>query len=396
MTDFADVSRDQCAIAGVGSTDFSSRSGRSVLTLATQACLAALSDAGLDPADVDGIVRCDIDQVLHNDLASSLGTTNLRYWSTVGTGGGAPCGMVAQAVAAIQSGQAKTVVVFRALNGRSGIRFGQPMSADDRVGGRGSYDEFFVPYGVQVPGHMFSMMAQRHMAEYGTTQEQLGQIAVTCRQRANDNPNAQMSARTMTMDDYLSSRLVSSPLRLFDYCLETDGACAVVVTSTERARDLPNPPALIRAVAQGTVADEQPGYFLSSLLRESLTTWPSAPTAKTLYERAGCGPQDIDVAQIYDCFTITTLIQLEDYGFCATGEGGPFAASGALDLTGSLPINTAGGHLSEGYIHGLTHIVEGVRQIRGTAVSQVERAETCLVTSGVPNATSAMILRKDT
>jgi acetyl-CoA acetyltransferase len=391
----AESARDKCAIVGIGATDFSSQSGRSVLTLATQACLAAIADAELDPEQVDGIVRCDIDQVLHNDLAASLGLSNLRYWSTVGTGGGAPSGMVAQAVAAIQSGQANTVIVFRSLNGRSGVRFGQPMSDSDRVGGRGSYDEFFVPYGVQVPGHMFSMMARRHMADFGTTQEQLGQIALTCRQRANANPAAQMSSRTMTMDDYLASRPISRPLRLFDYCLETDGACAVIVTSAERARDLPRPPALIRAVAQGTVADEQPGYFLSSLLRESLTTWPSDPVAKTLYARAGCGPGDIDVAQIYDCFTITVLIQLEDYGFCAKGEGGPFAASGALDMSGSLPINTSGGHLSEGYIHGLTHIVEGVRQIRGTSTSQVRDAETCLVTSGVPNASSAMILRKD-
>lgn len=238
-------------------------------------------------------------------------------------------------------------------------------------------------------------MAQRHMAEYGTTEEQLGEIALTCRRRANENPAAQMSDRSMTMDDYLAARPVTRPLRLFDYCLETDGASAVVVTSTERARDLRRPPALIRAVAQGAAPDEQPGYFLSSLLRESLTTWPSTAVAQTLYARAGLGPTDVDVAQFYDCFTITALIQLEDYGFCDKGEGGPFAASGALELKGQLPINTAGGNLSEGYIHGLAHIVEGVRQVRGTSTGQVPDAETCLVTSGLPNASSALILRRD-
>jgi acetyl-CoA acetyltransferase len=387
--------RDRCAIAGIGTTEFSKRSGCSVLTLAVEASLAAITDAGLDASDIDGIVRCDFDQVLHNDLAGALGIERLTYWSTVGTGGGAPCGMVAQAVAAILSGQASTVLVYRALNGRSGQRYGQPLSIERSVGGAGSYDEFFVPYGAQVPGHVFALCAQRHMIEFGTTAEQLGCIALACRERANDNPAAQMHGRPLSMNDYLNSRWVTRPLRLLDYCLETDGACAVIVTSTEHARDLPRPPALIRAVTQGAAPDEQPGYFLSSAVRRSLTTWPSAPIADELYRRAGLGPADIDVAQIYDCFTITVLIQLEDYGFCKKGEGGPFAASRALELGGALPINTAGGNLSEGYIHGLSHIVEGVRQIRTTSPSQVPGAETCLVTSGLPNASSAMILRSD-
>ena len=208
-------------------------------------------------------------------------------------------------------------------------------------------------------------MAQRHMLEYGTTEKQLGQIAVTCRERANANPRAQMHDRPLTMDDYLSARMISRPLRLYDFCLETDGACAVVVTSTDRARDLRQKPALIRAVAQNSIPDPQPGIQFPVLMRDRITELPAKAVAKTLYARAGLGPQDVDVAQVYDCFTITVLLQLEDWGFCAKGEGGPFVASGEIDLGGSIPINTGGGHLSEGYIHGMNHIVEGVRQIRG-------------------------------
>jgi acetyl-CoA acetyltransferase len=167
----------------------------------------------------------------------------------------------------------------------------------------------------------------------------------------------------------------------------------LVVSATDRAADGPNPAVLIRAVAQGSGPGVQGGTLNPILMRETYTTWPSAHVAKTLYQRAGLGPADIDVAQFYDCFTITVLVQLEDYGFCAKGEGGPYAASGAIGIDGALPINTGGGHLSEGYIHGMNHIVEGVRQIRGTSTSQVARAETCLVTAGSPPSTSALVLR---
>jgi acetyl-CoA acetyltransferase len=181
-------------------------------------------------------------------------------------------------------------------------------------------------------------------------------------------------------------------LRLFDFCLETDGACAVVVTSTERARDLAQPPVLIRAVAQGSVPNPQPGIQFPVLMRECITELPAKTVADTLYRRAGLGPTDVDVAQIYDCFSITVLLQLEDWGFAAKGDGGPFVASGAIELGGSLPINTGGGHLSEGYIHGMNHILEGVRQIRGTSTSQVDGADVCLVTSTPLPPGSALML----
>ena len=385
--------RDRCAVSGIGATDFSKASGRSDLSLAAEASLAAIADAGLQPADIDGIIRCDMDLVRGNDLAHVLGLRELSYLGENGPGGAAPSAMVGQAVAAVLSGQATNVLVFRSLNGRSGRRFGLSRADGGTVGGNGTYDELFNPYGLLTPGQIFALIAQRHMIDYGTTSEQLGAIPLACRARANANPAAQMHDRVLTMEDYLGARMISEPLRLFDFCLETDGACAVVVTSTERAADGPNPPALIRAVALGSVADPQPGIQFPVLMRESITTLPARPTAERLYRRAGLGPSDIDVAQLYDCFSITVLLQLEDWGFCEKGEGGPFAASGAIDLGGTIPINTAGGHLSEGYIHGMNHVVEGVRQIRGTSSNQVPGAETCLVTSTALPPGSALILR---
>ena len=386
--------RDRCAIAGIGSTDFSKNSGRTTLTLASQAAVAALDDAGLIPSDIDGIVRCESDEVNSHDLASSLGAHNLTYWSSVDSGGAAPAGMIGNAVAAILAGFASTVLVFRSLNGRSGSRFGAATSSGSgqAVGGAGSYDEFVMPYGLLAPGPFFALLARRHMSLYGTTPEDLGGIALTCRANANANPSAQMNGRELDMEAYLQSPLLSSPLRLFDYCLETDGACAVIVTSNDRAKGLAQVPALIRAVVQATGPDPWFGSMYPFLLRRDPLEMPSVKAAEVLYRRAGFGPTEIDVAQIYDCFTITALLQLEDYGFCGRGEGGSFVSSGSIGLDGVLPMNTAGGHLSEGYIHGMNHILEGVRQIRGTSCSQVADAATVLVTSA-PLGASALILR---
>jgi acetyl-CoA acetyltransferase len=387
--------RDRCAIVGIGATDFSRNSGRSDLTLAIQAAALALADAGLTAADIDGIVRSDMDTVRSNDLAHALGITHLTFWSDVGPGGTAPPAMVAQAVAAIMSGQASTVLCFRELNGRSGRRYGQGRAGDESVGGAGTYDEFFFPYGLMTPGQIFALMAQRHMHEYGTEAEHLGAIALACRERANANPRAQMRDRKLTMADYLDARMIAEPLRLFDFCLESDGAACVIVTSAERARDLRQPPALIRAVAQASIPDPQPGIQFPVLMRETITELPARAVADVLYRRADLTPGDIDVAQLYDCFTITVLMQLEDWGFCAKGEGGPFAASGALGMTGSIPINTGGGHLSEGYLHGMNHVLEGVRQIRGDSTSQVPGARNCLVTATPLPPGSALVLGSD-
>lgn len=388
-----DPRRDRCAITGVGTTDFSKRSGRSTLTLAAQAGLAAIHDAGLTPADIDGIVRCEMDETIHADLAAALGMPNVTYWAAGSWAGAAPCGMVSLAVDAICSGNATNVLVFRSLNGRSGRRFGQGWLSDAEVGGRGSYLEYLAPYGLQSPGMVYALFARRHMLEYGTTSEHLGHIALATNARANANPSAQRFGRKLTMADYLESRMLADPLRLYDFCLETDGAAAVVVSAAERATDAPHRRVLIRAVTQADLPQPRPGGLWGNVLAGPLTN-QGRSLAERLYSLAGVGPADIDVAQIYDCFTITVLMQLEDYGFCAPGEGGPFAASGALELGGALPINTSGGNLADGYIHGMSHIVEGVQQLRGMSTSEVPGAQTCLVTSGIPGpGSSALILR---
>lgn len=388
--------RDRCAISGVGTTDFSRNSGRSTLTLASQAAAAAIADAGLAPEDIDGIVRCEMDETLHADLAGALGLPSVTFWGAGSFAGAAPCGMVGLAVAAICSGQANHVLVYRSLNGRSGQRYGQGWADQARIGGRSTYLEFLAPYGMQSPGMAYALFARRHMIEFGTAQEDLGHIALACHARANQNPGAQRYGRPLTMEGYLAAPVLADPLRRYDYCLETDGAAAVVVSAADRARTGPKPAVLIRAVAQADLPRPRLGGLYGNLLSGPLTNASSA-LADRLYRLAGLGPADIDVAQLYDCFTITVLMQLEDYGFCPPGEGGRFSSSGALELAGALPINTSGGHLADGYIHGMSHVVEGVRQLRGESTAVVDGAETCLVTSGMPGpGSSALILRTDT
>ncbi|ATE67446.1 thiolase C-terminal domain-containing protein [Rhizorhabdus dicambivorans] len=395
MEDLALAARDKCAIVGIGKTEYSKDSGRSTLALATEAARAAIADAGLSPDDIDGIVRCDMDRTMPVSVAAGLGLRRLHFWGETGPGGTAPSMMIGLAVAAVLSGQAKAVVVYRSLNGRSEDRFGSPSGPRARAGGFGSYDELYQPYGLLTPGQHFAMMAQRHMHEYGTKQEHLGAIAIACREAANRTPHAQMHDKPLTMEAYLASRPISLPLRLFDFCLESDGACAVVVTTTERARDLAKPPVTIRAVAGGQPSDTRAGMMFPALSRGDVTDIGGRQAAEELWRRAGLGPQDMDFAQLYDCFTISVLLQLEAFGFCRAGEGGPFAASGAIARGGSIPINTAGGNMSEGYMHGLNHFYEAVRQLRGEADNQVEGAQAGLVTSGLYPFGSAVVLGRN-
>jgi acetyl-CoA acetyltransferase len=340
-------------------------------------------------------VRCGDDVVTPYTLAASLGAKHMAYWADTGPGGVAPCMMMGLAMGAVMSGQARAVLCFRSLNGRSETRLGSggQRSGGEVVGGFSTYDEFFLPYGLMTAGQTFALMARRHMLEYGTTAEHLGAVAVTCRENAQATPHAVMYGKPMGMDDYLASRMISTPLRLFDFCLETDGACAVIVTSAERARDLPKPPVLIRAVAGGAPADHRGGMMFPVVSR-NMTELGGRQAGAELWRRAGVGPHEMDIAQIYDCFTISVILQLEAYGFCGRGEGGPFAASGAIRKGGSLPINNGGGHMSEGYVHGMNHIVQAVRQLRGDADNQIEGAELCLCTGGPLPVGSSVVFRK--
>jgi acetyl-CoA acetyltransferase len=299
------------------------------------------------------------------------------------------------AMGAILSGQARAVVIYRALNGRSESRLGSgvPGMGGPRVGGRGLYDEYFLPWGLITAGQTFAMIAQNHMRRYGTRKEHFGLAAITCREAANRTPHAQMHGKKLTMEDYLGARPISSPFGLYDFCLETDGAVAAVITGAERARDLPHHPVLIRAVSGGKPLDARAGMMFPIVTRD-MAEFGGRYAAQELWRRAGIGPRDIDVAQIYDCFTISILVQLEAFGFCPEGEAGPFLESGACGHGGTLPINTAGGNMSEGYIHGLNHVIEAVRQLRGEASNQVAGAELGFVSSGPLPVGAGAVLRR--
>lgn len=376
--------RDAAAIVGIHQTPFAARLEESDLALATAAIVAALNDAGLAARDVDGLVKNAMEDTEEHAVARALGIHNLRFFSQVPYGGGATCGMVAQAAMAIAAGLAQTVVCWRVRKRASG---GRPWAqGGPRIGGDA---QFAAPYGLQRPADHVALLMRRHMLEFGSTSADLGAIAVACRAHAARNPLAQKRT-PMTIADHQASRPVSEPLRLLDCCLESDGAAALVLTSAARARGGPQAPALVRAATQGTGA--QAGRMLDWHKPFPLESSGRA-AADVLYRQAGLGPRDIDCAQIYDSFTPFVLFALEDYGLCPRGEGGGFASDGHLQWpSGSLPVNTHGGSLSEGYIQGMNHLIEGVRQLRGTSTCQLPRVDHVLVTSSTSVPTSAVIL----
>lgn len=381
-----DYPRDAAAIVGIGHTEFSKNIGRPERTIALEAISAALSDAGVSARDVDGLVKFSLENTMEVEIARNLGIPNLTFFGDVAYGGGAGCGAVGHAAMAIATGVAETVVVWRARNRGSG---GRPWATrgTNRVGGEFAW---FLPWGLSRPVDQIAMLTRRHMIEFGSTQEQLGAVATAFREHAQRNPNAMMQ-KPMAMEDYLAARWVSEPLRLFDCCLESDGALALVMTTPERARDLKQPAVLVRAASQGLGPDHlvMANYFTPNPMET-----PAKFAAQELWRLADMSASDISCAQFYDAFSPLVVISLEEYGFCKPGDGGPFAAEGNLRLGGALPSNTSGGSLSEAYVHGMNLILEGVRQLRGSSTSQVDNCETVLVTSGNGVPTSSLILRK--
>jgi acetyl-CoA acetyltransferase len=324
-------------------------------------------------------------------VAVNLGLRNLTFWGGVDYGGTSSVAIVAHAAMAVATGAAKYVLCYRAVNGRSGARPGTSDTYELIRGADPSSDNFLVPFGLTAPGQAFALLARRHMDEFGTTEEQLGQIAVTLRGHANHYPSAQMFGRPLTIDEYLEAPTISDPLRKFDFCLQSDGAAAVLVTTPERAASLRSKPVFIAGAVQASRPDLN-GPLFSNVAQTDVTSTSGAVAAVALYGLTGFKPSDIDVAQLYDCFTITALLQIEEYGFCAKGEAGAFVESAGIGVKGALPVNTDGGNLSAAYIQGMNHVLEGVRQLRGESTSQVPGAEVCLVTAAIPNPTSAMIL----
>lgn len=378
----------RAAIAGIGQTEFSKDSGRTELQLACEAVKAALDDAGLAPADVDGLVTFTMDNNEEMEVARNLGIGDVSLFSRVHYGGGAGAATVLQAAMAVATGVAEVVVCYRAFNERSGMRYGDTGRV---LTSMPAWLSWYAPFGLLTPASWVALQARRYMDAYGVTNEHFAPVAVVDRRHAANNPAAWFYERPITVEDHQSSRWIVEPvLRLLDCCQESDGGVALVVTSVERARDLRQIPAVIAAAAQGAAAD---GEMMTSYYRDDITGLPEmGVVAQRLWAQSGLRPEDISTAFLYDHFTPFVLIQLEELGFCGRGEAKDFATVENLSLGGRLPINTAGGLLGEAYIHGMNGITEAVRQIRGTSCNQVEGVEHVLATSGTGVPTSGLIL----
>jgi 17-hydroxy-3-oxo-4-pregnene-20-carboxyl-CoA lyase len=379
------------AIAGIGATEFSKDSGRSEMRLAVEAASKALEDAGLSPKDVDGLSTFTMDSNEEIEVARNLGAGDLTFFSRIHYGGGAACGVVHQAAMAVATGEANVVIAYRALNGRSWGRFGTSMAG--KPSAERIHYGWYTPFGLVTPASWVAMFARRYLHATGATPDDFGNVAVAHRAFAATNPGAWFYERPITLEDHQTCRWIVEPLRLLDCCQESDGGVAVVVTTAERARDLRQPPAIIRAAAQGSGAGQEE---MTSYYRDDLTRIPEAEVvARRLWERSGVTPADIQTAVIYDPFTPFVLMQLESFGFCEPGEAAAFVREKGIGPGGGLPVNTNGGQLGEGYIHGMNGVAEGVRQVRGQAVNQIAGVENVLVTSGVGVPTSGLVLGTD-
>jgi acetyl-CoA acetyltransferase len=388
--------RDKAAIAGIGQTRFAKWLGRSEYDMAVEAIWAACDDAGISPRQIDGLVRYDMEQIDEEQLLSVLGNPELRFFAGTGWGGGGAASVLVVAATAIAAGMAETVLVYRSRARGRRSSYGR----DPVQGGRyweklpstlPGLNQWHVAQGLVSAFQEMAMVSMRHRIDFGTTDGQYADVAIAFRNHAMRNPNAVMRA-PMTREDHHASRMISDPLRLYDCNIETDGAVAMIVTTTERARDLRQPPAVIRA---GAMAAGSHHIRLSNLFARPWEEESPLRVARRLFRMAGCEPKDIDAAFFYDFFTSLVIIAVEQYGFAPRGEGGPFVENGGLGWPhGRLVCNTNGGQLSEAFIHGFNNSVEAVRQIRGTSTSQVDGCELVLVAGGNTDPTGAVILAR--
>jgi acetyl-CoA acetyltransferase len=381
-------------IVGIGATEFSKDSGRSEMSLASEAVAAAIADSGLSPSDIDGMVTYSTDNNPDIEIARHVGIGSLRHFSRVHYGGGAACGTIVMAAMAVATGVADAVVCYRAFNERSGRRFGAGVQdLDASATAERAQFSWTTPAGLLTPASWVAMVARRYMHLSGATSLDFGRVAVAGRRHAANNPAAWFHEQPITLEDHQNSRWIVDPLHLLDCCQETDGGQALVVTSVERARDLPNKPAVVLAGAQGA-GDQQ--WTMTSFYRDDIAQLPEMKVvADELWTSSGLSPSDIQTAILYDHFTPYVLMQLEEFGFCARGDAKDFIADGALEIGGRLPINTHGGQLGEAYLHGMNGIAEGVRQVRGTSLNQVDSVENVLVTAGTGVPTSGLVLGTD-
>ena len=360
------------AIAGVGETDYSRSSGRTELMLSLQAITRALDDAGIEPSEVDGLMKWRVDTSSEAEVAANLGVRDLAWWGEISQAGNVGGALVAHAAAAIHAGLANVVVIYRGVNGRSGRRYGRGDVTGQGGRGGGAFTE---PYGLLTPQHGLAMSARRRMFETGITSRHFGMQAVAQRQHANRNPRATFYERALTLEEHQASRLIVDPFHLFDCCLETDGGGALVLTSAARAARPDRPVPLIRAAAQAG-----PGFGS-----------PAARIGKRLFDMAGLERGDVDVIQIYDHFGPFVLFALEDYGFVRDARSLVEEGGTAFD-SGVLPVNTSGGHLSEAYMQGMNHLIEATRQVRGESTAQVPNVEFSFCDTGI--GTGAVLLQR--
>jgi acetyl-CoA acetyltransferase len=349
--------RDKYAIVGIGETTYTRGSGMSTRALGTWALRNAIEDAGLNPRDIDGMLSYQSgDSTFSPMIAGDLGI-RLNFYMDVFGGGSSTEALIGIAMGVIEAGLCRIVAIFRAMNGYSQVRIGgtgaraaAPISGD-MLHSRA--------YGWQSAGQMFAPTFLRHMYDYGTTPEQVAMVKVIHSEHASNNPKALLKQR-VTVEDVLASRIICKPLHLLDCCLETDNATAIVVTSADRARDLPHTPALIRAVVGRCNKPRMDMHYQCGPISRVAGYY----ARDILWQNAGVHPEDIDLTGAYDAFTFTTMLQLEDYGFCRKGEGGEYVSNGTMRLGGQRPNNTSGGHLCEGYTHGMNMVIENVRQLR--------------------------------
>lgn len=383
----------KAAIAGIGATEFSKNSGRSELRLAVEAALAALEDAGIDPAEVDGMSTYTMDNNPEIELFRNIGGRDLKFFSRIHYGGGAACAPIMHAAMAVATGVAQVVVCYRAMNERSQYRFGAAFTPNALPTAEIAHYGNYVPFGLASPASWIAMSAQRYMYEHGATSEDFGRIAVSFRDFAATNPKAWFYEQPITLEDHQASRWIVEPLHLFDCCQESDGAVAVVVTTAERARKLKQAPVVIRAAAQGACDDQQ---MMTSYYRSDLTSLSEMNlVARQLYGMAGIGPDDVQAAILYDHFSPFVLPQIEAFGFAKKGQAKDFVREGNIARGGRLPVNTNGGQLGEAYIHGLNGVAEGVRLVRGQSVNQPGECRNVIITAGTGVPTSGLILSYD-
>lgn len=374
---------DAC-IVGLGETEYYKQGNvgdRSEFELACEAIKTAVNDAGLDLEAIDGFSSFANDRNKSSLVADALGIPEVAFANKVWGGGG--CGgsaAVMNAAMAVHAGAADYVVAYRSL---CQGQFGRRGQARDIQRSRGD-NEFAHPFGLETPPQMYALPVQRYMHEYDVPKEYLGHVALTSRAHANNNPRAIMSDEDLTMEEYMEAPPITDPFQLYDCCLESDGACAVVVTAEENAETLPQPSVKIHSAAQGGGPGWGSGILAShNMPLEDYPTSNAARVADRLFDAADIGPNEVDVAQFYENFTGMVLMSAEDYGLADRGKGGELFVDGtAIGPDAELPINTSGGNLSEAYIHGFNLVVEGARQVRGTSPNQVDDVEYSLVASG--------------